>query len=486
MSTSAFHRRVATVDIVSKLGLVACVLLPTTGWAQAYMKSAQSVVKITCRWDATATRKAGQMTATGFVWRDSRHVVTALHAAVGCKDLNVYSEFKKDSAPAKVARASLVADLALLEFLDRDLGLAPIPDAKEEPDTHGQFYTWGYPQGVHQMTDVRTDFAGGLDRGATTLEAAYKGIQGIDDLFSGQTHPQKTSSILRVTTTLQPGQSGAPILDNLGRVVAIADGGLLGGYLTVNWSIPAYKYLPGLPDASDAIPSQPSKWAVLFSQVTPQETKSVTAPAAALAGGGAELRLVRKVTIADYVEKNRSAKFPDNTLKLLQSVITGRVEDLAFDIYEEPTIGTTVAIPSGFELKWNPAFQAFEARSGSGAVRLFVNTQLLPKGQPRAPTAQTFAANFLPMADWDKSPSGIDYTALDKNSAGTGGFVSGIDRTSGKPWFGSIFVQLDYGQFIGLASFHEGGNKWTTLSREDQFFEFMTGLGQRFTKFSVR
>jgi hypothetical protein len=450
--------------------------------AQPVLDSARSVVKITCSWDTTPGRKAGQMTASGFVWRDSRHVVTALHAAVGCSRLIVYSEFKKDSAPAQVVRAHLVSDLALLQFIDRDLGLAPIPELKGPPDTRGEFTTWGYPRGVRQMTDVRTEFAGGLARGATTLEAAYGGVAGLDELLAGQTHPQRGASILRVTSTLQPGQSGAPILDSQGRVVAVADGGLLGGYLTLNWSIPAHPYLAALPDSRDPIPSQPSKWAVLFSQVTPAD--SASQPETRVSGGGHEFRLVRQQTIADYVASNRSARFPDHSLAWLKKATSGPIEALSFDIYEEATIGTTIAIPTGFALRWNPEFRAFEARSASGAVRHFIGTQRLPPG-PRAAVARAFAARFAPMADWERAPSAIDYAKLDANSAGEGGFVSGTGRQSGKQLFGSLFVQLDHGKFIGLATFQEGGNNLSLLSKEDLFFSSMITLSQRYTAFAV-
>jgi hypothetical protein len=135
-------------------------------------------------------------------------------------------------------------------------------------------------------------------------------------------------------------------------------------------------------------------------------------------------------------------------------------------------------------LSWNPQFRAFETRSASGAVRHFIGTQRLPGG-PRAPTAQAFAANFMPMADWDKAPSAIDYALLDNHYAGTGGFVSGTERGTGKPLFGSVFVQLDYGKFIGLATFREGDSRWTTLSKDDQFFTFMMTVSGRFTRFAV-
>lgn len=464
------------------LALAAALLLPAAARAQAPLDSARSVVKITCSWDASPGRKAGQMTATGFVWRDSRHVVTALHAVVGCGRLIVYSEFKKDSAPARVVRAHLVADLALLQFVDRDLGLAPIPELKALPDTRGEFTTWGYPRGVGQMTDVRTEFAGGLSRGATTLEAAYGGVAGLEELLSGQTHPQRHASILRVTSTLQPGQSGAPILDHLGRVVAVADGGLLGGYLSLNWSIPAHPYLAALPDSRDPIPSQPSKWAVLFSQVTPAE--SASAPETRVSGGGVEFRLVRRQTIAEYVASNRTAAFPNHTLTWLKMATAGPIEALSFDVYEEATIGTTIAIPSGFALRWNPDVRAFETRSASGAVRHFVATQRLPPGS-RAAVARAFAVNFTALADWAKAPAAIDYAELDTVSAGTGGVVSGTDRLSGKKLFGSIFVQLDHGKFIGLATFQEGGNNLSLLSKEDLFFSSMITLSQRYTAFAV-
>lgn len=57
--------------------------------------------------------------------------------------------------------------------------------------------------------------------------------------------------------------------------MAIADGGLLGGWRGINWSIPADIYLPRLPHSTDPIPDAVSEQAQLFSAYAVAETKSV-------------------------------------------------------------------------------------------------------------------------------------------------------------------------------------------------------------------
>lgn len=233
-------------------------------------ESARSVVQIRC-----ATQN-GEMKATGFVWPESGYVVTALHAVAGCTSARsvVYSEHQlKGTTIEDFVAVDLEADLALIK-LEQELGLAPVSYAEEPPDLGGNHLVWGYPLAAEQMIGLKIEFALGLNRDVMTLGRAFSSSD-LTKLFRNQDYPTRDTQILRVTTTIQPGHSGAPIFDGQGRLVAIADGGLLGGWRGINWSIPAHIYLPDLPDSKDPIPQNISEQAELFSAYAIDEVKTI-------------------------------------------------------------------------------------------------------------------------------------------------------------------------------------------------------------------
>ncbi|WP_373635461.1 serine protease [Yoonia sp. SS1-5] len=244
-------------------------------WAQADRDSARSVVQIRC---ATAN---GDMKATGFVWPEPGMIVTALHAVAGCGPGTgvVYSENFKDEVPfGAFVKVDLEADLALIQLQD-DMGLPAVTHVTEQPNTRDPHVVWGYPLSAREMIDKSVEFAGGLSGGTTTLGRAFSS-RDLSQLFRDQDYPTADTQILRVTSTIQPGHSGAPIFDEEGRVVAIADGGLLGGWRGINWSIPAHIYLTDLLTSDDPFPEGVSTQASLFSAYAVQEPKIVRMGAA--------------------------------------------------------------------------------------------------------------------------------------------------------------------------------------------------------------
>jgi hypothetical protein len=56
--------------------------------------------------------------------------------------------------------------------------------------------------------------------------------------FSTRSSPDVNIEVLSIRGRLQPGYSGAPILETGGKVVAVGSGGLADGFADVNWAIP--------------------------------------------------------------------------------------------------------------------------------------------------------------------------------------------------------------------------------------------------------
>ena len=350
--------------------LLLCISMPTVLLSQSKGKASHSVVQIRC---ATPD---GDMKATGFIWPEPGYVVTALHAIAGCapgKGL-VYSESaKKETLIATYLAADLEGDLALLKLED-DLGLPALMISDMQPALTDAHIVWGYPLAAEQMIGLRIEFALGLDAGATTLGRAFSSAD-LAKLFRNQGYPKRNTQILRVTTTIQPGHSGAPILDPKGRVVAIADGGLLGGWRGINWSVPAGVYLPDLPNSTDPFPSTISEQANLFSAMTvrdpitvalgqttpkdrtdqdgPAHAGSVPFPVALDAYGIAEDEDLSWI-IDDLTDILPTQKSRD--LLMLTGLLPAGADQPIF-------------VPERVKFTYDPAFGSIEALSTDGSVR---------------------------------------------------------------------------------------------------------------------
>ncbi|WP_138464522.1 serine protease [Poseidonocella sp. HB161398] len=357
---------------IAALALLA-LLLPGAASARTDAESARSVVQVRC---ATAD---GEMKATGFVWPAPGRIVTALHAVAGCPAGKgfVYSQAAgREAGIARIAAVDLEADLALLDLED-DLGLQPVPFAGDAPDLRGLHYAWGYPLAAAQLIDLRVDFAGGLEGGTTTLGRAFSSGD-LAKLFLGQDYPTRDTEILRVTTTLQPGHSGAPIFDAGGRVVAIADGGLLGGWRGINWSIPAHVYLPGLPASGDPVPGAVSGQAALFSAYAVGELKSIplgapdipAAPAAAPAEVLVQTGLLPLPLVLDLFGAEDSEDL-SWIVEDLEDILPRRSDWQAFRFaaLQSARSGALFFAPERDAVAYDPATGLFEARSIDGGAR---------------------------------------------------------------------------------------------------------------------
>ncbi|MEA3274025.1 MAG: serine protease [Pseudomonadota bacterium] len=399
------------------------------------------------------------MNATGFVWAEPDHVVTALHAVAGCKSIIVYSEAKRKETTAKLVRADLKADLALLE-LGKDLGLSPLKHVSTAPGLRDEFYIWGYPFAAKEMIEKPIAFAGGLKRdGVTTLGSSFQ-HNDLKDLFRGQKYPTRNTKILRITSTIQPGHSGAPIFDRQGKVVAVADGGLLGGYRGINWSIPAHIYLSKLPNSKASLPKDSSKWAGLFSSLAAKESRTVEVPRED--GSHGDFKLVRTISLLelrDLIGEEHSEYYTE----MLDSIKSFRSEvgDLSFDIYEDSETGATVSVPTGLSLKWNPETRAIEAVTVSGAVRLFIGVIRKDSFPEAFASAQVFVSPISQLASsWQPSVTDVafedEYIDREWEWASLAGFHDGIDKEAGKPSDLLLSLTVSGNALLGYAVYAVG------------------------------
>lgn len=343
------------------------------GQISATQQSAKSVVKITCK------TGGGAASATGFVWSKSTYVVTALHAVAGCNKITVYSESQKDETDAVVIAAYKEADLALLR-LETDLQLQPLISTPADPVYSDEYYIWGYPRDVATMQGDDIKFSMSLTR-SPTLRSIFKSPAQFEKTVGAQGYPQLNAKILRVSSIIQPGHSGAPIFDKSGRVIGIADGGLREGIARINWAVPAKVYLAGLENSTDAIPGTASIQNTLFrSPAAAAEIKFTPAGKPATAPGDmpmhteGTLHLAWSTTLAEIVHN-----LPDEDAEIYNELIAQAREETGRDlgqamiaVYEDFETGATIAVPDGIELLYDPEDKMLEAWSASDRLEMIV------------------------------------------------------------------------------------------------------------------
>ncbi len=357
-----------------ELATVALVVAASIGQAQDTpdRKSAVSVVRI------LATQRDGrtQNQGTGFVWLDRRHVVTALHVVAGAASIDVYSEAKKDGATAKVEAANLQADLALLT-LSKDLGLEPLTAAPARlGDEH---YIWGYPLDVATMQRDDIRFSRGLQESAT-LKSIFQTEDRFRKVVGSQPFPRIDAEILRVSSIITHGQSGAPIMNRTGQVVGVGDGGLHEGAARINWAIPAATYLKSRESFGDQAPAAAAVASSLMSAVTERRVDYVPPaptpgqPLPTQSGNPSDLKglhLTWTASLKDILET-----LPDSDYEDFGDIVDALGEDgvarAMIDVYEDATTGATIAVPRGIQLMFDAEKHLVHAWSGDGNTEMIV------------------------------------------------------------------------------------------------------------------
>jgi len=338
--------------------LITSILFSTAMIAQkSDTESAKSVVKITTKFPGTDPKTGKSATkvgnATGWCWNNSRQVVTALHAVAGIPDadITIYTDMETKSSGAKVVKVLKEADLALLE-LTSDLGLIPLILADVDPNSKNEYYIWGFPHGIFQMAgdDIR------FSRSLGTPPTLNSLINKTDFKFTleQQKYPWPKSQILRVSSTIQPGHSGAPILVSTGQVIGVADGGLREGSARLNWAFPASVYVPKLLNSSDPIPTTVSLQNNLYSSYTivpddasQEEQNHISEAEVKENTVGNDEQSITKTWTANYDEIIETMAEEDkNSIIGISQRYGLDMQDTWFDVYEDFNTGATVTIPA--------------------------------------------------------------------------------------------------------------------------------------------
>lgn len=308
--------------------------------------------------------ESGGKIGTGFLWKNNTWVITTLHLIDDFSKIEI--TLANDVMSAKVIKVLKEHDLVLLELESAPVQLTIISKANNTPSLNSSLYTMGY-NGNGNLNTI-------IDR---TLRLGYNSNGKLEGLLPRTVkealnickRPNPSIEILYLDGSLLPGFSGAPIIDNNGNLVGIADGGLEEGASSISWGIKADK-LNALLNSKEPFPhtlncGTGSK--VSFSSENLLEESHV-----------------------DFIEYNQF-KFIKTKVRTVQEMMY-TIDDPAglqqiiseysmynntnylqfkYDIYEDLYSGMTFCVPQGTKLKVNNDLITGEFRSTGFSIIIY-------------------------------------------------------------------------------------------------------------------
>ncbi len=272
-------------------------------------------------------------TGSGFVWEASTNVVTALHVIAGCKD--VFAYFKGiGEVRATPRRALLKADLALLEIAAQP-SIQPLRAAAGVPKVNDTLQVIGYYFGVPSL-DSRPL--------RVTLGSPILGDMVTDNvrsLLRNAGSPSLETEILRLDGNLLPGLSGAPLIDDDGKVSGVGSGGLESGTVGVSWAIKV-RYLEELRSASWSASNHSAVSALFSAPLEGRQSQPIPC-------GAYHLVFLKSRQLLDLLAT------ADDSIGLSQLAGTtgmqkSELDAIEYDLYTEPNSGGSVVLPQGAKL----------------------------------------------------------------------------------------------------------------------------------------
>lgn len=185
---------------------------------------------------------------TGFRVKGLKGIVTALHGVADISDSGKITAKSDDRGtpplyePFQIIQIDKERDLALLSsekfetLIDnREKGDSQGYAIEEKPiwNDYQQLTIIGHPYGIDTYTAT-------LKLGTPRLELLSSLVTAeVGNLFHDRQSPSLKNEVLKIEDVIVSGYSGAPLFNQNGNVVAVANGGLEHGFAKICWAIPA-------------------------------------------------------------------------------------------------------------------------------------------------------------------------------------------------------------------------------------------------------
>jgi len=352
-----------TLKALLPVALLLCGASASAQGSEALRRAAESILKI----------EADSQAASGFVWQDANHAVTALHVVDGKQRITAHyvgpDGRVQASTAAVVERVFKEADLVLLR-LQTPQPRKPLALSPSTPTVRQPLDALGFPLNIagYSNTELKLRFGG----------TQLRSILPPKLLAQFTDYPSTSTEILNLEGNLVPGLSGAPLLEAQGLLVGIADGGLEDGAVGICWGIPA-AHLQRLAQSTVTRTPGAARVAALFSA----DSQASVAPTQRVGEFG-----LTKLRSRSYAQLAGSADDQLGLAQLSQLFQMFNPNQFRYDVYQEQRTGATVVLPEGARL----SAQGDWIVADTGDARMSMRLQLKALGQPAE--AQQLAANF--------------------------------------------------------------------------------------------
>lgn len=306
--------------------------------------SQPSGAKITEMQKAIVRVQSGNRIGSGFLWKNNNWVITTLHIIENQNNIEVTLANAVKSA--RVIKVLKEYDLVLLELDSPADALTTLSEINSNPGINSSLYTLGY-NGKGNLNSI-------IDR---TLRLGYNSNGKLEGLLPKKVRdalnickrPNPAIEILYLEGSLLPGFSGSPIVDNSGRIVGVADGGLEEGASSISWGIKSQS-LDLLLNSNEAFPDFVScgdGQVVSFSSENLLEKEKVDYIAFK------NFKFI-KTKVRTVQEMMYTVDDPAGLQQIVNAYsMYNNINYLQFryDIYEDVNSGITFCVPEGITLK---------------------------------------------------------------------------------------------------------------------------------------
>lgn len=357
-----------------------------------FAKVAKSLARVRAKDCPRSDGTIGERNGTAFAI-SGEEVVTALHVVSGCNGAIEISPTGPDGIALGVTHAATVqqvlnsADLALLK-IPANTGLTTASIAPQSPSVNAIVSAVGYEYGAPGARDVTLRIANG-----SRVLRNLLGQRAQADI-SQYGAPSLDLAILSMQGQLVSGISGAPVVDQAGTIVGIADGGLEDGAAGVSWAIGA-SFIGALRASSDQVSSISTNPKVLFSadEAPPSLGANVVC-------GSNHFRHVRNIGLHTLVDYSSDPAATVDWFSSFSSSDIKWMESHPFSVWQHIESGSSVVVPGFLTLQDSGGRCVAMTPEGWHTLTLVAGT--VPAGSDPRPLLLAEDKSEMPEPNWEE------------------------------------------------------------------------------------